>query len=96
MAPPNPKTKTPTPAQVEADEPAKSEGPELPIVHTLGLTKVSAGWVVVELFTQGKSIIESNILHGPDLKAICMRRVQLEMFSRFGDGMAVKGKGPAN
>jgi hypothetical protein len=56
---------------------------DLPIIESIGFTKVKLGWTVVLIKSQGHEILDTEILSGPEPKAIAMENMKLAVVKRL-------------
>jgi hypothetical protein len=73
-------------AQPEVTEAAALEAADaapLPVLHMLGLARTPRGWCVVSAVSQGKAIIDTELVYGPDTRDACARELLAEQQRRF-------------
>lgn len=81
----------PTPAGRQAPEAAASSVPpklrpmaasddvdDLPEIASLGLAKAKGGWYVVMIRSQGYKVVDTEILSGPDPRAVAIERYKID------------------
>ena len=79
---PKPPRTPPAPPPAPAPEATQLEE-NLPEVEMIGLSRVAKGWVLLGAVTQGMKILSTEVICGPDLKAIVLERMRVEVARRF-------------
>lgn len=55
----------------------------LPIVESVGWTKLSQGWVVMHLWTQGDRVVRKEVIKGPEIKLIAAEALKLALVRKL-------------
>jgi hypothetical protein len=88
LKPPTPPA--PLPLKVQTLE-SSGKYDDLPEVRSIGMARVKGGWVALSIVSQGKDVLETEILAGPDMKLIIMEKVKLAVIRNlFSDVLRTK------
>ena len=71
------------PAATLADMPVPAPFDDKPVVKSFGIAKVKGGYCCVEIHSQGNSILETEILSGPDPKPVAVERLKISLVRKL-------------
>jgi hypothetical protein len=70
-------------AQAPALRPPSIVVEDLPEVHSLGLSKVKGGWVLLVIKSQGTTIVDSEVVSGPGPLSVAMESFKITAIKNF-------------
>jgi hypothetical protein len=75
--------RTVPPAPKLEDAPLPAPFDDKPVVKSFGIAKVKGGYCCVEIKSQGNSILESDIVSGPDPKPVALERLKIHIVRKL-------------
>jgi hypothetical protein len=79
----HPELKEELPKVALADLPVPAPFDEKPVVKSFGIAKVKGGYCCVEIHSQGNTILETEILSGPDPKPVAVERLKISLVRKL-------------